>query len=352
MTRAEQPAPPGARATPRSRRSSTAGTAIRSPCSACTAGRRRRRSSVRVFGPGAEPCDVVDAATGKQVAALEQHPPRRLLRRRGRRPEASPSPTGSTSQAGDASWEAEDPYRFPPILGELDVYLLAEGTPPAPLRAARRASDRRSRASTASPSPSGRRTRRRVSVVGDFNDWDGRRHPMRKRHRGRRLGAVHPRRRRGERYKFEIARRRRRAAAAEGRPGRPSAASSRRRPPRSCTGCRSTTGSDARLDGGARGPAGARRADLDLRGASRLVAARATATAFLDLRRARPTQLIPYVEGDGLHPYRAAAGHRASRSTAPGATSRSASSRRPAASARRRSSPRFVDRCHAGRASA
>ena len=37
----------------------------------------------------------------------------------------------------------------------------------------------RSTASPARPSPSGRRTRARSSVVGDFNGWDGRLHPMR-----------------------------------------------------------------------------------------------------------------------------------------------------------------------------
>ena len=36
---------------------------------------------------------------------------------------------------------------------------------------------------------------RRVSVVGDFNDWDGRRHPMRQRQRHRHLGDLHSRHR-------------------------------------------------------------------------------------------------------------------------------------------------------------
>ena len=37
---------------------------------------------------------------------------------------------------------------------------------------------------------------RRVSVVGDFNDWDGRRHPMRLRQRHRHLGNLRSRHRR------------------------------------------------------------------------------------------------------------------------------------------------------------
>jgi 1,4-alpha-glucan branching enzyme len=44
---------------------------------------------------------------------------------------------------------------------------------------------------------------RRVSVVGDFNVWDGRRHPMRLRH-PRGLGAVHSAPAGGEAYKYEI----------------------------------------------------------------------------------------------------------------------------------------------------
>jgi len=72
----------------------------------------------------------------------------------------------------------EDPYRFPMVLGEMDVWLLGEGTHLRPFEVL-----------GAQPSTmegvSGTRfavwapNASRVSVVGDFNFWDGRRHPMR-----------------------------------------------------------------------------------------------------------------------------------------------------------------------------
>src|SRR5215204_3964114 len=45
---------------------------------------------------------------------------------------------------------------------------------------------------------------RRVSVIGDFNDWDGRRHPMRLRHAGGVWELFVPQIGPGTRYKFEI----------------------------------------------------------------------------------------------------------------------------------------------------
>src|SRR5690606_12762236 len=45
---------------------------------------------------------------------------------------------------------------------------------------------------------------RRVSVVGDFNSWDGRRHPMRLRHPSGIWELFIPRLQPGERYKYEI----------------------------------------------------------------------------------------------------------------------------------------------------
>jgi 1,4-alpha-glucan branching enzyme len=74
--------------------------------------------------------------------------------------------------------EVEDPYRFPPVLGELDVWLLAEGSHRRPferLGAHLRAIDGVEGTAFAVWAPDAAR----VSVVGDFNHWDGRRHPMR-----------------------------------------------------------------------------------------------------------------------------------------------------------------------------
>ncbi len=117
---------------------------------------------------------------------------------------------------------------------------------------------------------------RRVSVVGDFNDWDGRRHVDAAAPRHRHLGNLHARTSApGRAYKFEIIGAERRAAAAEGRSLRlrarncgPKTASVIARPPSTATGATRRTGAFWR-----NGRCAAR-ADLDLRGASGLLAAR------------------------------------------------------------------------------
>jgi 1,4-alpha-glucan branching enzyme len=97
----------------------------------------------------------------------------------------------------------EDPYRFPVVLGELDVWLLGEGTHLRPFEVlgahpCTMLGVAGTRFALWAPNAS------RVSVVGDFNYWDGRKHPMRLR---RECGVwelflpeVHP----GALYKFEI----------------------------------------------------------------------------------------------------------------------------------------------------
>jgi 1,4-alpha-glucan branching enzyme len=73
---------------------------------------------------------------------------------------------------------ADDPYRYWPTLGQLDLHLLAEGRHEGLWRhlgAQVRVHQGRSGTSFAVWAPSARAVR----VVGDFNGWDGRIHPMR-----------------------------------------------------------------------------------------------------------------------------------------------------------------------------
>jgi 1,4-alpha-glucan branching enzyme len=99
--------------------------------------------------------------------------------------------------------EIEDPYRFPSTLSDFDRLLLGEGThyqAYEKLGAHQTALDGVAGVVFAVWAPNARR----VSVVGDFNQWDGRRHPMR-RHPGAGIWELFlPGVGEGSRYKFEI----------------------------------------------------------------------------------------------------------------------------------------------------
>jgi 1,4-alpha-glucan branching enzyme len=80
--------------------------------------------------------------------------------------------------AGGGAWEQDDPYRFLPSLGDMDIYLISEGTHRRlwqSLGARPRQLDGVDGVSFAVWAPNAQG----VSVIGDFSRWDDRRLPMR-----------------------------------------------------------------------------------------------------------------------------------------------------------------------------
>src|SRR3954451_17841067 len=103
---------------------------------------------------------------------------------------------------GDNKIEMDDAYRFPPILTDLDLHLLGEGTHLElynKLGAHPMQHEGVDGVAFVVFAPNARR----VSVVGDFNFWDGRRHAMRVRGNGYWEIFV-PAARAGDHYKYEI----------------------------------------------------------------------------------------------------------------------------------------------------
>ncbi|MFN3662754.1 1,4-alpha-glucan branching protein GlgB [Yoonia sp.] len=106
-------------------------------------------------------------------------------------------------RAGDHEWLRDDPYRFGPVLGEMDEYLLAEGLHEelyAKLGAHPMILAGNDGTGFAVWAPNARR----VSVVGGFNSWDGRRNPMRRRGASGVWELFIPDIGRGDIYKYEI----------------------------------------------------------------------------------------------------------------------------------------------------
>ena len=133
---------------------------------------------VRAFLPRAAGVELIDSATGAAVAAMKMvHPEgvfEALLPDRDR-----PFPYRFRVLGWGDPREVEDPYRFGSALGELDVYLMAEGTHLRlyeKLGAHPVVREGVAGVEFAVWAPNARR----VSVVGQFNNWDGRRHLMRR----------------------------------------------------------------------------------------------------------------------------------------------------------------------------
>jgi len=139
--------------------------------------RSRDGASLRAFLPDAESVTVFDPETGEEIPLVRLHKAGFFG---AKVPMTFTSAYLKRIVRDDKVEEIDDSYRFGPILGELDLHLLSEGTH---LRIYEKLGAHLTRhegvdgVSFAVWAPNATR----VSVVGPFNDWDGRRHVMRKR---------------------------------------------------------------------------------------------------------------------------------------------------------------------------
>ena len=134
--------------------------------------------AVRAFLPRASRVELLDSRTGEVAAAMKMTHPEGVF-------EAwlpgldQPFPYRFRVHGWGDPQDVEDPYRFGSALGELDAYLMAEGTH---LRLYEKLGGHPAvregvpGVEFAVWAPNARR----VSVVGQFNNWDGRRHLMRR----------------------------------------------------------------------------------------------------------------------------------------------------------------------------
>jgi 1,4-alpha-glucan branching enzyme len=126
-----------------------------------------------VFQPGA---DKVEALQGKSVSPLAPTESAGVFQGKLK----AQGPYRLRAEGHGTTWEWEDPYRFAPVIGEVDEYLLGEGTHHRlwqRLGAHVMTHEGVEGVHFAVWAPNAQR----VSVVGEFNTWDGRRNPMRKR---------------------------------------------------------------------------------------------------------------------------------------------------------------------------
>ena len=139
---------------------------------------------LRVLLPGADEVVVHDAGTGRLVAAIGMRHADGLFEgpipRRRKRFDYRLHVRWASGETGVYT----DAFSIAPLIGEQDLYFLAEGTHLRPYEVLGAHA-----VTIGEPAQAVAGVRfavwapnaRRVSVVGDFNCWDGRRHPMRPR---------------------------------------------------------------------------------------------------------------------------------------------------------------------------
>ncbi|MBS0643279.1 MAG: 1,4-alpha-glucan branching protein GlgB [Proteobacteria bacterium] len=154
---------------------------------------------IRAFLPGAQQVEVVTRTDGRHLGTLLPVPPDGLFMGSV----ASTEPYRLRITWPGAKQETEDPYSFGLLLSDTDLHLFNEG------RLFRMAFTLGANVTTIDGV---RGTRfavwapnaRAVSVIGDFDTWDPRRHPMRLRHPSGVWELFVPRVGAGARYKFSM----------------------------------------------------------------------------------------------------------------------------------------------------
>jgi 1,4-alpha-glucan branching enzyme len=149
---------------------------------------------VRCFVPGAETVKVAGASLQRIHDAGLFEGPVKIKQRH-------PLTLSCSNQGG--SWDIVDPYTFGPVLGPMDDYYIAEGNhlrlyDKLGAHLITHEGHKGVHFAIWAPNVS------RVSVVGDFNNWDGRRHAMRNRRDTGVWEIFIPGVEEGHKYKFEM----------------------------------------------------------------------------------------------------------------------------------------------------
>jgi 1,4-alpha-glucan branching enzyme len=154
---------------------------------------------IRTLQPGARTVEIISRETNQPIASMAEADHTGLF------VATLPKPTPYYLRIhwDGGVQDTEDPYAYPLLLSDFDIYLLAEGRHhdlATCLGAQVMTIDDVTGVRFAVWAPNARR----VSVVADFNNWDGRRNPMRSRQNAGVWELFIPRIGAGEIYKYEI----------------------------------------------------------------------------------------------------------------------------------------------------
>ncbi|WP_246227573.1 1,4-alpha-glucan branching protein GlgB [Roseobacter ponti] len=154
---------------------------------------------LRSFVPGAQTVDLLDDTGSRHPMTLIHDDGIFAVLLAAR-----PALYHLSARRGEDTWQVTDPWQFGPLMGELDEHLISEGAHLTLWRTlgahpCEMSGVAGTRFAVWAPDA------RRVSVIGDFNEWDGRRHPMRRRGATGVWELFIPGTGAGARYKYEIA---------------------------------------------------------------------------------------------------------------------------------------------------